>query len=377
MEWSSLPIDMHWAVLETIHQEQMNSWKAMRSWPNSNRCADRTAKTMEGAHRRGQEVPCETVLLWLVHGCRDRRVDYNTRFLFQLAVKHRSITLAQKLLDHPFFDPSLVNPVTALLSHPDIYRLLLRDNRWSLQKSSARKIFFIAAQRRYEDVICDLAQRQMIHISWVQLCLSDLVKGLEMFKSIRSVSGYVMEDSHFRIATQDGVPSVVQFLLDEEGCDPAMEGNLPICSNDPNIVDMLLDYEVDPSVRDNYPLVNAVARGAISLVERLLRDDRVDPNAGAHVCADICIAKMLLDREDFHRRRELLESCVRRGGGRDMMELFLGDGKMHWKAEDWGRIVWKVAVHEDEEALAVLARETSMAYVIAHHIRSGGRMMRL
>jgi len=99
---------------------------------------------------------------------------------------------------------------------------------------------------------------------------------------------FVAENGHngwnILMAAQNGRLAVVDRLLKDSRVDPSVQENSAITFAAENghvaVVDRLLkDGRVDPAAKNNYPFRVAVNNGHIKVVNRLLKDDRVDPTA--------------------------------------------------------------------------------------------------
>jgi hypothetical protein len=77
-----------------------------------------------------------------------------------------------------------------------------------------------------------------------------------------------------------------------------------VLEGDTDIIELGLRAGVDPSAKDNYAILSASERGHISVVDRLLQDERVDPTArynfailSASECGHISVVDRLLQDE--------------------------------------------------------------------------------
>ena len=91
-------------------------------------------------------------------------------------------------------------------------------------------------------------------------------------------------DVVFKKAAEYGYVQVVERLLKDNRVNPAVDNNYAIRYAAKNghakVVEMLLkDKRVNPVVDDNFALIWAVRNGHIKVVELLLKDNRVDPSA--------------------------------------------------------------------------------------------------
>jgi hypothetical protein len=97
-----------------------------------------------------------------------------------------------------------------------------------------------------------------------------------------------MDNRAIQAAAEDGHLAVVDRLMRDARVDPAAGDNAAIacaaCNGHHAVVERLLqDPRVDPAAGDNTAIFHAASGGHLAVVELLLRDPRVDPSAADNV----------------------------------------------------------------------------------------------
>jgi ankyrin repeat protein len=191
----------------------------------------------------------------------------NSTILFKESVQHGYNVIAQFLLSHDLFDPSVCNyndcfnntaiQIASYFGRTEVVQLLLNDNRIdpsaynnnAIQKASSKG-----------------------HVEVVRLLLSD-----------NRVDPSADDNTAIRWASKNGYVEVVQLLLSDNRVDPSAGDNYAIQFASSNghveVVQLLLsDNRVDPSADDNTAIRWASNNGHVEVVQLLLSDNRVDPS---------------------------------------------------------------------------------------------------
>jgi hypothetical protein len=112
-------------------------------------------------------------------------------------------------------------------------------------------------------------------------------KQVDYFLVNTSIDPSILDNKAIQVATENGNFLIIDRLLEDQRVDPN-QGLRSLAKADDNIdpnvrmaiLDRLLeDPRTDPSLGDNYAIIFASRCGIIKLVDRLLQDHRVDPSA--------------------------------------------------------------------------------------------------
>ncbi|KAJ3317385.1 hypothetical protein HDV06_001675 [Boothiomyces sp. JEL0866] len=292
----------------------------------------------------------------------DPSVDENLNI--QRASQNGHFNVVEYLLDDSRVDPSAKDNQAirqaARRGYLDIVQLLLRDKRVTIKARNYEGIIQAAISGHFEitdyfaggNIILErstLFEKIAILCACVHKSNVDFANKLcPLLKNCDSIGYPFISRLHSALvkSAKMGYTDIVKFILLETKITPGYNSLISaIRSGNYDIVDLLLDFAVDPSLSQNEPIREASSRGFSKIVALLLSQPLVDPNRAPYkketaltlavVNGHVDTVKILLDsprvdpsvNESMAFREAAKKDCLQ------IIELLLDNGKSNFSAK--------------------------------------------